>query len=61
MRQKAQEGMSEVIIDQGAKMVCEDRKCRLCGHGDAVLHGKDERAASASAAAGPMAADAARY
>jgi transposase-like protein len=35
--------MAEIIIDQGAKMVCEDRKCRLCGHTDAVLHGKDER------------------
>jgi transposase-like protein len=43
LRQKAQSGMAEVIIDQGAKMVREDRKCRLCGHGDVVLHGKDER------------------
>ena len=43
LRQKAQSGMAEIIIDQGAKMVCEDRKCRLCGHTDVVLHGKDEK------------------
>lgn len=41
LRQKAQSGMAEVIIARGAEMVREDRKCRLCGHGDVVLHGKD--------------------
>ena len=35
--------MAEVIIDQGANMVCEDRKRRLCGHTGIVLHGKDKR------------------
>ena len=43
LRQKAQSGMAEIIVDQGAKMVCEDRRCRLCGHIDVVLHGKDEK------------------
>lgn len=43
LRQKAQAGLAEVIVADGEKMVCDDRKCRLCGHSDVVLHGKDEK------------------
>lgn len=43
LSQKAEAGMAEVIVAQGEKMVCDDRKCRLCGHSDVVLHGKDEK------------------
>ena len=38
-----QSGLAEVVIAQGEKMVAEDRTCRHCGHGDVVLHGKDEK------------------
>ena len=39
----AQGGMADIIVAQGERMVTEDRICRHCGHGDVVLHGKDEK------------------
>ena len=43
LKKAAQSGLAEVVIAQGEKMVAEDRTCRHCGHGDVVLHGKDEK------------------
>ena len=39
----AQGGTADIIVAQGERMVTEDRICRHCGHGDVVLHGKDEK------------------
>ena len=43
VRQKAQSSTAELIINQGAKMVCEHRKRRMCGHRYVVFHGKDAK------------------